>query len=584
MALDEFIYGKVYSFFKRKKISAEEQERTVMLQDIRDRLTILARACTGNAIDIYTAEREGGYKDNCFFLPASFALMPRYEENLMYYYYRIIYLSIQQKLQLNALYESETLEQSRKNAAQYADEILSLMFQEYPIVQNIYENIRKTIESRCEKDKAPDYTWLYGKTMLNSAAKYEDKTLQHFSDKTPTLHKNEIHTTIHAKAVESITNIEIDKKQQEDYVLTHNFEKVDTADEFDGVWRDFDGDDELESHQNALDELSMKFTVRADDPVHSVYQADFTENTNISDSTNAAADAHFVLYDEWNYAKRNYREKYCKVFVKKYLEQDISFYKKTIAEHGSTLLALRKMLTSINNKRQMQLRQKDGYEFDIDALNDMYTDIISKKTANDAVYIHQRKKEKDIAITLLLDISLSSDGYAKGNRIIDVEKQAAILFGEVLNEFNIDFSVQGFYSKTRNYTYCVLLKDFDENWHSAKLKIGAIQPEGYTRIGAALRHCAAQMQHRQSERKWLILLSDGKPNDYDKYEGKYGIEDVRQALKEMQSSHINAYALAIESQAKYYLPQMFGQNHYQILSHPQELISALVKLYDKIKH
>ena len=75
-----------------------------------------------------------------------------------------------------------------------------------------------------------------------------------------------------------------------------------------------------------------------------------------------------------------------------------------------------------------------------------------------------------------------------------------------------------------------------------------------------------------------------KPNDYDKYEGKYGIQDVKQALYELKSKSINSYALAIEAQAKYYLPQMFGQNHYQIITTPVELLKALVKLYEKIKY
>ena len=48
--------------------------------------------------------------------------------------------------------------------------------------------------------------------------------------------------------------------------------------------------------------------------------------------------------------------------------------------------------------------------------------------------------------------------------------------------------------------------------------------------------------------------------------------------------NINSYALAIEAQAKYYLPQMFGQNHYQILTTPVELLQSLVQLYEKIKH
>ncbi|HRF40905.1 MAG TPA: hypothetical protein PK198_19075, partial [Saprospiraceae bacterium] len=94
----------------------------------------------------------------------------------------------------------------------------------------------------------------------------------------------------------------------------------------------------------------------------------------------------------------------------------------------------------------------------------------------------------------------------------------------------------------------------------------------------------ARLQQRPTKNKWIVLISDGKPNDYDKYEGKYGIHDVKQALRELNARQIHSYALAIEAQAKYYLPQMFGQNHYQILTTPTELLQSLVKLYDKIRH
>ena len=129
-----------------------------------------------------------------------------------------------------------------------------------------------------------------------------------------------------------------------------------------------------------------------------------------------------------------------------------------------------------------------------------------------------------------------------------------------------------------------MLKDFDESWQSGKFKIGAAEPSGYTRIGGALRHATHLLKNRHTTNKWVILLSDGKPNDYDKYEGRYGIQDVRQALREALEYGINSYALAIEAQARYYLPQMFGQNHYQILSSPVELLSSMVRLFEKIHH
>lgn len=585
--LDEYLVGKFFKQLKKsRKIDPEIIARTVTLNDIKPRLTILARALTGNPIDIFPAEREGGYKNNNFFLPVSFSELATTEENLTFYLFRVLYLSIQKRLDFNwkPTEREQTLELSQQKALETSEEILSVLFEEFSFDTDFHSKVRDHFAEKAT-DKIPaDYSWLYGKWMQNEIELNSDKKLENFSDKTKKGSELQPTTTLKATAVEEVITVELDKKQQEDYVMLHNFEKVETAEELNGVWRDFDGSDELEEHQDALEELSMKFTVRVDDSAHSVYQADFIENTTISESAEVDDKGFHLMYDEWDFDKHQYKDNFCKVYPKSQLKSDSGYYQRTIKKNASTLMGLRKMLTSVNNKMQQQRRQTQGEEFDIDAITDLYVDVHSKRTPSEKIFISNRKKEKDLSILILLDISLSSDGYAAGNRVIDVEKEVSILFGEMLNEFNIDFSIDSFYSKTRNYSTYLTVKDFDEKWNVAKHKIGAIEPKGYTRIGAALRHAGARLGKRSTKNKWVILISDGKPNDYDKYEGKYGINDVKQALRELNNRNINSYALAIEAQAKYYLPQMFGQNHYQILTTPVELLQSLVKLYEKIKH
>ncbi|MEN8187012.1 MAG: VWA domain-containing protein, partial [Bacteroidota bacterium] len=544
-----------------------------------------ARAITGKSIDIYDAEREGGYRNNNFFLPTQFAELPTQEENIQFYLFRILFLSIQKNKNLNWKDQTEhDLEISREKAKESSTEILKTLFKEFPITKDIHHDLKKHFDKKITDKTPADYTFLYGKWMRDEPETDQDKQLQNISEKVKKAIQNEIRTTLKAKPVEEVINLEVDKKQQEDYVFTHNFEKVETAEEHEGGWRDFDGDDELDKHENALDELNMKYTVRVDDTVHSVYQADFTENTNISESSEKNGNDYYLTYDEWDYKKRRYKDDFCKVFPKTIQEIDTAYYKKTLADNRATLMGLRKMLTSVNNKFLQLKRQTQGEEFDLDAITDLYVDIHSGHTPSEKIYYSKRKKEKDLSILMLLDISLSSDAYAGGNRVIDVEKQVSILFGEILNEFNVDFSIDCFYSKTRNYSTYLSVKGFDEEWNKAKYKVGGIEPSGYTRIGTALRHSGALLEKRETKNKWVILISDGKPNDYDRYEGKYGINDVKQSLRELNEKNINSYALAIEANAKYYLPQMFGQNHYQILTTPVELLESLVKLYEKIKH
>lgn len=583
---DEFLFSKVAKFLKNKRKSAKEAEKhAILLEQIKSRLTLVARAVTGHPIEIFPAEREGGYKNNNFFLPIRFAEFDSAEKNTLFYLFRILYLAIQKNERFNFVSGQEyTLEDARDNALETSEKVLQELFDQFPVTETVHDDLIQLFQKKASGKNPPDYSYIYGKWMQNDPEATKKKVLQQISENVKTAIQEEINTILKANAVEEITSLEIDKKAQDDYVLTHNFEKVETAEEWEGGWRDFDGDDELDDHANALEDLNMKHTVRVDDPTHSIYQADFIENTTISESAEVPSEEFYYSYDEWNYVKRNYKPNFCKVYPKTQTETDGAYYKKTLQENGSTLMGLRKMLTSVNNKYRQQRRQTDGEEFDLDAITDLFVDVHTGHTPSEKIYLSKRKKEKDLSILMLLDNSLSSDGYAAGNKVIDVEKQVSIIFGEILNEFNVDFAIDCFYSKTRNYSTYLTLKGFDEDWNKAKHRIGAIQPSGYTRIGAALRHSGALMDQRNTKNKWVILLSDGKPNDYDKYEGKYGINDVKQALRELNQRGINSYALAIEAQAKYYLPQMFGQNHYQILTTPVELLHALVKLYDKIKH
>jgi len=582
---DEYLFTKLAYYFKRRSLKKQENiAHAVNLSDLKPRLTIFARAITGESIEIFEAEREGGYKNNNFFLPVTFSDFPSYEENISFYLFRIVYLSVQKNLDLNwnDNREHELLE-SQQKAEETSFCVLKSMFEQFPVTKQYHVKFLQFYQSKVREKEVVDFSFIYGKWMQNSQINDGD-TLNNFTDAVKKGDENQPKTIIKSKAVEEIISVQVDVKQQEDAVLQHQFEKVETAEEFGGNFKDFDGDDDLEDHSNALEELNMKYTVRVNDTAQSVYQADFMENTTVSESAEHDSSGYYITHDEWDYAKRVYKNDFCKVYPKSQLKSNVSYYKRTMLKNNSTLMGLRKMLTTVNNKYQFQRRQTQGEEFDIDAITDLFVDVHSGHTPSEKIYLSKRKKEKDLSILLLLDISLSSDGYAAGNRVIDVEKEVSILFGELLNEFNIDFSIDCFYSKTRNHSTYITIKDFDEDWNKAKFKVGAVEPSGYTRIGAALRHSGSMLDKRNTKNKWVILISDGKPNDYDKYEGKYGVNDVKQALRELNERQINSYALAIEAQAKYYLPQMFGQNHYQILTTPVELLKSLVLLFEKIRH
>lgn len=68
-----------------------------------------------------------------------------------------------------------------------------------------------------------------------------------------------------------------------------------------------------------------------------------------------------------------------------------------------------------------------------------------------------------------------------------------------------------------------------------------------------------------------MLLTDGKPNDLDIYEGRYGLEDTRMVLQEVRRKGLKPFCVTIDDKAEDYLPRLFGQNGWVLVKQAEEL-------------
>lgn len=585
MELDQVIFKRLHKFYKRvtTKVDEEETARTVYLDPLKPRLTILSRALTGLQNEIVTSEREGGWSGLKFYLPKTIAFSEDIETNINFYIFRVLYLSVQQKMRLNwDGIEEFKVQESQNEAESFSAKVLKELFEQYPATKEIYLTIKKSIETHYStRNKPIDYSWLYGRYMRINPHEFVIDTTAPNSKK-ELIEEALITTEIDANPSDEVTTVGINKKQIEDNVVTNNFEKVDTASEFNGTFRDMDGDDTLSDDEDAIRELNLKHTVRADDISHSVYKAEFV-NSNASVYVDSETEnGHYLRYDEWDYKKRNYKKKFCKVYPKFLKANTDNYANKVLRENVKTKNELFRLFAQVNNEYEKINKVVSGEEIDFDAVTDAFADIIAKRTPSDKIYTSKRKRTKDLSVLILMDTSLSADGYTNNEHVLTVEKNAVLLFGEVLSQYDISFQVDTFSSRTRNNCAYNHVKTFGENWAKTRNRVGSIEAEGYTRIGTALRHAGFLIEKEKTSRKWIILLSDGKPNDYDTYEGNYGIEDVKRAIRELDHKHIHAFSLAIEHQAKYYLPQMFGHNNYNILPKSADLPVAFSKFYRRI--
>jgi nitric oxide reductase NorD protein len=97
-------------------------------------------------------------------------------------------------------------------------------------------------------------------------------------------------------------------------------------------------------------------------------------------------------------------------------------------------------------------------------------------------------------------------------------------------------------------------------------------------MGAAIRHASAVLARARTERPVLIVLSDGKPNDVDLYDGAYGIEDSRQAVGEARRQGIHVRCLTVDRDAPRYAHRIFGTHGFARLPRPDRLPVALLEM------
>lgn len=183
-----------------------------------------------------------------------------------------------------------------------------------------------------------------------------------------------------------------------------------------------------------------------------------------------------------------------------------------------------------------------------------------------------------MAVLLLIDVSGSTDGWLSAQRrVIDVEREALLLVCIALAAMGQPYAVQAFSGQGRQSVTLRNIKRFDEPYSiGVALRIAALEPEHYTRAGAAIRHASASLMGQAAAHRLLLLLSDGKPNDADGYEGRYGVEDMRMAVVEAKTQGIAPFCLTVDRQAARYLPAVFGAGQYALLTRPAMLPTVLL--------
>lgn len=359
--------------------------------------------------------------------------------------------------------------------------------------------------------------------------------------------------------------------------FTHSFEKVHTAEEHrGGGQKRVDGEDELTSHAAALDELELDEVVLSSERTRSIYRADAAFFGAPVAGEPLVGDG--LRYDEWEVARRRYLPDHCRLVV------DVpaaggggrAWWRAIAARHQRDTRAVREELLSIESARRWRTRQPDGPEIDVDALVDRAAARRAGHEGEARLYVSKRRHGVDLAVFLLVDASLSTDAWVDGRRVFDVEREAFVVWAEAMAGWPAAIGAGAFCSYARRDCRFFVLKGFSESWAPCASRLAALRPDGYTRLGPALRHVTELLARTPARRRLLLLLSDGKPSDFDRYEGRHGIGDVRQALREAHRVGVDLFALAVDPRARGHLPAMLGRQ-FAVVDGPRALARAAAR-------
>jgi len=286
-----------------------------------------------------------------------------------------------------------------------------------------------------------------------------------------------------------------------------------------------------------------------------------------------------IPVDEWDFKQQKLQKDHCRVIPMLARNADPMDLPKKLQAQARKI---RRHFEMLRPQRHWVSRQNEGTELDLENYITFLADRKHGHVNSDTpVYRDLRNQSRDLSCLLLADLSLSTDAYINDDaRVVDVIRDSLYLFSEALAATGDRFALHGFSSRNRNHVRFHDIKTFNDNYNNdIRGHINAIKPGYYTRMGTAIRHASNLLAKEPSSKKLLLILTDGKPNDLDKYEGRYGIEDTRQAIIEAERMGLQPFCVTIDEQAEDYLPYLFGQSSYVLVRNAEELPKKLPLLY-----
>ena len=362
-----------------------------------------------------------------------------------------------------------------------------------------------------------------------------------------------------------------DQHNRKDSFIIHRFESILSWVESMNINRSVDDDDD-ENAQKAADDQDEITLSKQDRKAATRLRLHLDLSPSDADHE-ALAGEH--TYPEWNHRSRSYMDGHCRVLDAPARPEGPPF-----VPNDRRMREVRRQFEALRPRRVLQPRQVDGTELDLDALLTARADLMATGRGSDRIWQSARQTERDLSVAFLIDTSRSTEAAIGDTSVIEVAREAMAALAGGIDAAGDRLGIWGFSSLRRDRVFLTRCKTFEDQMTSdITANIGALRPGHYTRLGAAIRHVSAQLADQPSARKLLIVLTDGKPNDLDHYEGQHGIEDSHMAVREARNAGQSLHGIIIDEDGQDWFARIFGRGGFTLLPNPERLTKALPDIY-----
>jgi Mg-chelatase subunit ChlD len=282
-------------------------------------------------------------------------------------------------------------------------------------------------------------------------------------------------------------------------------------------------------------------------------------------------------YDEWDSTRGVMRVRFTRVLTEDAQSGPLSAYTRIAETNAGEIARIRRAFAALRIEERWHHGQPDGSDIDLDRCIAAMVDVQAGFTPRTNWYKRFTHEARPLSVLTLVDLS----GSTQGN-VIRMERTAIVLFAEGLQVLGCPHAFLGFSGQGAEGCRIHRIKDFDDPTDDeVKKRMAHLHAGEGTRLGAYIRHASHQLERRTEDRRVLLLLSDGRPEDGDAYRGHIGVDDTALAVRAARQSGIFVFCVSLDNRegADKYLKNIFGVGRYLNLESPDQLPARLPEVF-----